>query len=263
MSFPKMGLRVKRTHILLALLALSVCAFPFRERLIRPAVTFVRISKNAYNVKQRLAQYSPVVRERLAEDFRRADCPYPPAGLLLVGLKDEKQLEIWVKPETGKGYVLLKVYPIQGLCGGPGPKLAEGDGQVPEGIYRIDWLNPNSLYHLSMHIDYPNEYDKARAVEDGRENLGGEIMIHGGSASAGCLAMGDEVAEDLFVLVAETGLANVEVILCPFDFRVRDLPEGVRQGTPHWTEELYGKIKQQLLNISTGDIENKTPSPNA
>jgi len=241
---------VKRLHFLLALLALSVCAFLFRDNLIRPVAKLVRLSKGAYSVKQRLAQYSPIVRERLTEDFRQVNCPYPPVGLLLVGLKDEKQLEIWVKPEAGKGYVLLKVYPIQGLCGGPGPKLIEGDGQVPEGIYRIGWLNPNSHYHLSMHIDYPNEYDKARAVEDGRENLGGEIMIHGGSASAGCLAMGDEAVEDLFVLVAETGLANVEIILCPFDFRVRgDFPVPVN---PIWTEELYRIIQKRLLNITAG-----------
>ena len=242
-------LRKKRIHILLALLALSVCAFLLRDSLMRSVGTLVRLSNGGYSVQGRLAQYGPVVRKRLAQDFQRADCPYPPAGLLLVALKQEKLLEVWVRPETDKDYVLLKVYPIQGLCGGLGPKLVEGDGQVPEGIYLIDWLNPNSHYHLSMHIDYPNEYDKARAVEDGRENLGGDIMIHGGSASAGCLAMGDETAEDLFVLAAETGLANVEVILCPFDFQVHDLPAKTDQ-QPGWVMELYRIIKQRLLEVT-------------
>ena len=239
--------KMKRVHFLLALLALSMCAIPFRDRLIRPVARLVRLSKGMHSVKGRLAQYGAIVQARLASDFGRVGCPYPPASLLLVGLKKEKLLEVWVKPDEGGGYVLLKAYPIQGLCGGPGPKLAEGDGQVPEGIYRIDWLNPNSAFHLSMHIDYPNAYDKARAAEDGRANLGGEIMIHGGHASAGCLAMGDEAAEDLFVLVAETGLSNVEVILSPVDFRVRDLTEKTKQGLPAWTDELYRIIQGRLL----------------
>jgi len=76
-------------------------------------------------------------------------------------------------------------------------------------------------------------------------------MIHGGSASAGCLAMGDEAAEDLFVLVAETGLENVEVILSPVDFRAQDLPERVIQKIPVWTKELYRTISQRLKGCSS------------
>lgn len=237
---------VKRMHILLSLLALSVCAFLFRDRLIRPIGTLARFPKGRYSVGQRLAQYGAAVRERLAEDFKRADCPYPPAKILLVGLKKEKRLEVWVKADENSGYALLRAYPIQGMSGGLGPKLCEGDGQVPEGIYRIDWLNPNSLYHLSMHVDYPNEYDRARSAEDGRDALGGEIMIHGGHASAGCLAMGDEAAEDLFVLVAETGLENVGVILSPVDFRKRDFPENAAKRLPDWAGDLYRTIRQHL-----------------
>jgi len=239
----KPHVQIKRIHFLLALLALTVCAIPFRDRLVRS----VRIAKNAYDIRQRLVQHGPAVRERLAQDFDQTNCHYPPAKLLLVGLKEERLLEVWVKSAAGQGYTLLRVYPIQGTSGKAGPKLAEGDLQVPEGIYRIDWLNPNSHYHLSMRIDYPNEHDKARAAEDGRKNLGDDIMIHGGRASIGCLAMGDEAAEDLFVLVAETGLPNVEVILSPVDFRTRDLP---RKVNPGWTDELYHIIKGRLLNVS-------------
>ena len=71
--------------------------------------------------------------------------------------------------------------------------------QVPDGLYRIDSLNPNSLYHLALHVDYPSADDRARAAQDGRRELGGAIMIHGGAGSDRCLAMGDEAAEDLFV----------------------------------------------------------------
>jgi len=238
--------QIQRIHILKALLVLAVCVFLFQHKLTR----VVRLFKGTYQVEQRLSQYGPIVRERLADDFKRVGCPYPPAKLLLVGFKEEKLLEVWVKPNENKEYTLLRVYPIKGASGKIGPKLKEGDGQVPEGIYRIDWLNPNSAFHLSMHIDYPNEYDKARAAEDGRKNLGGDIMIHGGRGSSGCLAMGDEAAEDLFVLVAKTGLSNVEVILSPFDFRKRDLPEAMKLRVPAWTTELYRIIKEQLYNAT-------------
>ena len=236
---------VKRLHILLALFAI-VCVPSFREGLVCPVRKLLRSFKGKYGVEQRLAQYGSIVRERLAQDFERINCPYPPAKLLLAGFKKEKRLEVWASAKDDK-YTLLKVYPILGASGTLGPKLVEGDGQVPEGIYRIDWLNPNSHFHLSLHIDYPNEYDKARAVEDGRTNLGGEIMIHGGRASVGCLAMGDEAAEDLFVLVAKTGLANVEVILSPVDFRTEELPEQLKQLTPAWARDLYHAIRQRLV----------------
>ena len=78
-----------------------------------------------------------------------------------------------------------------------GPKLREGDRQVPEGVYTIANMNPNSISHLSLALSYPNDFDRARAAEDGRADntLGGSIMIHGGSGSIGCMAVGDEAAE--------------------------------------------------------------------
>jgi len=167
--------------------------------------------------------------------------------MIFLGMKKEKRLEVWVAPKNGT-FALLKSYPIIGTSGGLGPKLEEGDSQMPEGIYRIDFLNPNSRYHLSLHIDYPNAYDKAKAVSDGRTKLGGDIMIHGSAWSDGCFAMGDPAAEDLFVLVAETGTANVSVILSPVDFRVRTLPEKM-PNVPAWTKELYSLLSQKMQTL--------------
>ncbi|MCA2012707.1 L,D-transpeptidase family protein [Cereibacter sphaeroides] len=59
-----------------------------------------------------------------------------------------------------------------------GPKRFEGDGRTPEGLYTIDWRNPNSLAYLSLHISYPNAEDVAYAASHGR-SAGGDIMIHG------------------------------------------------------------------------------------
>jgi hypothetical protein len=240
-------MKVKRLHLLLVFFGLAMCALPFRRHLIRPVAAVISIAKGRSTVAERVVQYGPAVRARLASDFKRAACPFPPAKMMLVGLKKEKRLEVWVAPTNGV-YALLKCYPIIGTSGGLGPKLEEGDSQMPEGIYRIDFLNPNSRYHLSLRVDYPNAYDRVKAAADGRTKLGGDIMIHGSAWSDGCFAMGDPAAEDLFILAAETGLANVSVILSPVDFRVRELPDK-RPNLPAWTTELYAMIKQELLNL--------------
>jgi len=241
-------MKVKRLHLLLVFFVLAMCALPFRRHLIRPVASVISIAKGRSTVAKRVAQYGPAVHARLAGDFKRVGCMYPPAKMKLVGLKKEKRLEVWVAPTNGV-FALLKSYPIIGTSGGLGPKLAEGDSQMPEGIYRIDFLNPNSRYHLSLRVDYPNAYDRAKAALDGRTKLGGDIMIHGSAWSDGCLAMGDPAAEDLFILVAETGLSNITVVLSPVDFRIRELPDK-RPKVPAWTPGLYVVIKQELVHLT-------------
>lgn len=142
---------------------------------------------------------------------------------------------------------LIRTFPMLAASGKLGPKLRFGDLQVPEGFYRIDSLNPNSAFHLALHVSYPNEFDRAQAARENRGALGGQIMIHGSNGSIGCLAMGDEAAEDLFVLAAETGIENIEVILSPVDFRVRDAPQAAPR--PAWIANLYSQIKAALIQL--------------
>ncbi|HSK18243.1 MAG TPA: L,D-transpeptidase family protein, partial [Longimicrobiales bacterium] len=96
-----------------------------------------------------------------------------------------------------------------------GPKRHQGDAQVPEGFYNIDLFNPNSSYHLSMRVDYPNARDRA-ANPDG--NLGGDIYIHGDCVSEGCLAMTDEGIEELYWIGIEAhamGQTRIPVHIFP------------------------------------------------
>lgn len=196
------------------------------------------------SVADRLTEFAGPVQQRLAPDFARAGVVYPPARLTLIGLKQERRLEVYAANATGT-YHFVRSYPILAASGALGPKLREGDGQVPEGLYRINFLNPNSRFHLSLRVNYPNDFDRDLALKDGRRQLGGDIMIHGNQLSTGCLAMGDEAAEDLFVLASVVGLDRVAVILSPIDFRVqhfKSLPAGV----PAWTANLYAQLKQAL-----------------
>jgi murein L,D-transpeptidase YafK len=193
-------------------------------------------------VDSRLAEHGDAARARLAPHFASAAVAYPPAALTFVAIKDEARLEVWGAGADGTPR-FVRDYPVLAASGGPGPKLREGDLQVPEGAYAIDWLNPNSDYHLSMHIDYPNPFDRAHADADGRTDLGGAIMIHGSDASIGCLAIGDPAIEELFVLVADAGLL-ARVLIAPTDLRRHAARPP--QGAPAWTAELYDLLRAEL-----------------
>jgi len=196
------------------------------------------------SVADRVREYSEVVQKRLEPDFHRASVSYPPASLAFLVFKQEKELQVYAPGNNGT-YRFIRQYPILAASGHAGPKLKEGDYQVPEGLYRIESLNPNSNFHLSLRINYPNEFDRANAARDHRENLGGDIMIHGSAVSIGCLAMGDSVSEDLFVLAAKTGIINIQVLMCPQDFRVNPTVV-LRPGAPDWLAGLYDRIKSEL-----------------
>ena len=98
-------------------------------------------------------------------------------SIMLIGLKEEQQIELW--KHFPEGWLHIKNFPFTGTTGEAGPKLREGDFQIPEGIYAIEYLNPNSHYHLSMKITYPNSLDRKKGEIDGRAYLGGDIFIHG------------------------------------------------------------------------------------
>lgn len=198
-------------------------------------------------VSDRLAQYGGIVRERLAPDFARARCAWPPSSLTLLGLKRERRLEVYA-PDSGGRWRLVRAYPILAASGGAGPKLREGDRQVPEGVYGVESLNPNSRFHLSVRIDYPNDADRVQAVRDGRTDLGGDIMIHGNRVSIGCLAIGDRAAEDLFVLVALAGRENVRVLLAPCDLR-HVAVDAAAAGHPEWVQERYRQIRRAMADL--------------
>ncbi len=105
----------------------------------------------------------------------------------------------------------LRTFRVQ-LGGNPvGHKHREGDRRTPEGDYIIDRRNPNSAFHLSLGISYPDENDIARAEENGWKP-GGDIFIHGrgphfrrarGDWTDGCIAVSDRQMEDIYAMVRD------------------------------------------------------------
>jgi hypothetical protein len=200
-------------------------------------------------IADRVAQYGPAATARLLPYFAAAGVPYPPTRFLLLGLKQERELQLYAAgPEQQLAFI--RSFAILGVSGELGPKLREGDRQVPEGVYSIVYLNPNSVAHLSLALSYPNAFDRAHAAEDGREStiLGGDIMIHGGSGSIGCLAIGDQAAEDLFVLAAHAGWQQAVVVVSPVDFRRTRLPPDYRPPT-EWVNQLYAWLRTELATL--------------
>ncbi len=229
------------------LLLMILCAMLLRTRLQAEAKDILQAIKGKKTVADRVQEFGDSVWNRLSPDFQRVGMEYPPDRIVLVGLKQERVLEVWVSKGNQRPR-FLKSYPVLGASGTLGPKLREGDLQVPEGLYRIDSLNPNSLFHLALRVNYPNPFDKAKGKLDGRTHLGGDIMIHGKNCSIGCLAMGDRAAEELFVLAARTGIQNISVILAPVDLRTTELPDKMPD-LPAWAPELYDSISAELNKL--------------
>jgi murein L,D-transpeptidase YafK len=109
--------------------------------------------------------------------------------------KEERELELFLKAADGT-FKLLRTYPIAAASGKLGPKIAEGDMQVPEGFYASSQrsMKPDSDFHLAFNIGYPNAYDRAH------DRTGSFIMVHGSNVSIGCLAMTDPKIEEIYSL---------------------------------------------------------------
>ncbi len=206
-----------------------------------------------HTVASRLSEFGARAQSRLEPAFVNSGVTWPPARYTFLVFKDDKVLELWAANGAGK-MRWIKTYLVRAASGKLGPKLQEGDRQVPEGIYAIELLNPNSKYHVSLRLNYPNALDRKYANADGRGNLGGDIMIHGRALSVGCLAMGDEAAEELFLLAAKSGLENARVVISPVDFRVREIPENLDgRIAPPWIDELYAILREELKSYEHDD----------
>jgi len=145
----------------------------------------------------------------------------PSAPILIRSYKKEAELEIWKMNGSGR-YVHLKTYPMCRWSGQLGPKVREGDRQVPEGFYSITpaQMHPNSHYYLSFDVGYPNTFDRAW----GRS--GGSIMVHGVCSSAGCFSMTDEQIEEIYALVRESfagGQRAIQMQSYPFHMTAQNL----------------------------------------
>lgn len=171
--------------------------------------------------------------------------------------KQEQALEVWLKRPGQKTYGLFKVYPICNWSGKLGPKLQEGDLQSPEGFYHVGMgdLNPNSSYHLSFNLGFPNAYDQHY------ERTGSYLMVHGGCSSKGCYAMTDESIEEIYVTLEAAfinGQAAVPVHIFPFRMTEENMR---RYYDPQWLSFWYN-LKRGYDIFEYSDIPPQTMAIN-
>ena len=161
----------------------------------------------------RVADAKTRLKDILPALFAEKKVPWPPAEVFLRAIKEQDDgdpgpghphpgvVELWAKGQKQPALTLIKSYPICALSGQLGPKRREGDLQIPEGFYTISKLNPQSSYHLSMRVDYPNASDKVRGrALDARAPLGGDIMVHGNCVTIGCIPLENEPIEEVYVV---------------------------------------------------------------
>jgi len=159
---------------------------------------------------------------RLAEAGLKAGAP-----IFMRIYKLEMELELWLK--RAERFELFATYPICTFSGRLGPKLAEGDRQSPEGLYVVDRqaLNPNSRWHRSFNLGFPNAFDRAHG------RTGTFLMVHGGCASIGCYAMTDGIVDELWRLVTAAlagGQQRFHVHVYPF--RISEAALAARAASP-------------------------------
>ncbi|MCB9568777.1 MAG: L,D-transpeptidase family protein [Myxococcales bacterium] len=141
--------------------------------------------------------------------FAAAGVDFPPRQVLFRVFKEEMELEVWASDEARGPLKAITTFSICAASGDPGPKTRQGDGQVPEGFYAVDFLKPRSDYYLALHVNYPNARDRAI------RSTGSSIMIHGRCASIGCLAMSDERIQELWVIARGLTKGKIEVHIFP------------------------------------------------
>ena len=168
----------------------------------------------------------PVVANRLRTQYldpRRLE-------IFLRVIKTNRELEVWARNRGAGPFELLHTYPLAATSGGLGPKRRAGDYQVPEGYYEIDRFNPQSNFHLSLGLNYPNAADLAL----GEPNPGSDIFIHGGAASVGCLPITDAGIEEVYLLAVTARAAGQAVIpVHIFPFPPTDVELARHATSPH------------------------------
>lgn len=158
------------------------------------------------------------VRPALERDLMAAGLEFG-APVFIRAFKEERQLELFVQNRKSEKFELFRSYPIAAASGNPGPKLAEGDSQVPEGFYFVppSAMKPDSRYHLAFNIGYPNRYDRSHG------RTGSAIMVHGNRVSIGCLAMTDAKIEEIYTLCASAHANGQQFFrVHVFPFRMSD-----------------------------------------
>lgn len=210
------------------------------------AQTDVTNLRNTQLSFSRVAQAYAKYNDSLKKLFTSRVLSYPPKDIYIRTFKSQNEMELWARENPNDPYKLIKLYHVCALSGILGPKRCEGDRQVPEGSYFIEDFNPQSDFFLSMLINYPNYSD---LMLGDKKKPGGDIYIHGGCVTVGCMPMTDEVIQELYVVCLNAKLNGqnyIPISIYPTRFNKKGLDFLGRE---------YGKeeMKQKFwVNLKAG-----------
>lgn len=143
--------------------------------------------------------------DTLQKMFESKGLQYPPTDIYIRSFKAQNEMELWARDNPDDRYKLVKLYRVCALSGILGPKRVEGDRQVPEGFYFIEDFNPKSDFHLSLLLNYPNYSDM---LLGDKKKPGGDIYIHGGCVTVGCMPMTDPGIQEVYTLCLNAKLSG-------------------------------------------------------
>lgn len=216
-----------------------------------PLIFIFLIALSTISVAQQLVEDQlnyPRVREAkedyhdiLKKAFAEKNVTFPPEEIFISSYKFDMEMELWAKGKEGEDFKLIKTYDICQVSGGLGPKREQGDLQIPEGVYQLEYFNPSSAFHLSMKINYPNEADKMLGTSG---NLGGDIFIHGDCVTIGCIPIQDEPIKELYWLSVLTKSNGGQIPIHIFPFRMDSANLTFFQKVPYITDSEWTLWKQ-------------------
>ena len=184
--------------------------------------------------------------DSLRSMFAAKKLPYPTSNIYLRFFKGGNEMELWARADDTSKYVLVKNYRVCALSGSLGPKRWEGDKMTPEGMYFIDEFNPKSDFHLSLLLNYPNYLDM---IKGDKLKPGGDIYIHGGCVTIGCLPMTDPGIRELYILCLNAKLSGqnyIPVHIFPVRFDRKGLNFlGKEYGTDEEKQKFWVNLKAE------------------
>lgn len=184
---------------------------PFLLAFMPQQLSFKETQRTHSRVKAAYEEKEHVVKEY----FTNKNFSFTRFRMFLRAFKKEQMLEVWIQEKDKDTYGLLHSYDFCTTSGVLGPKRKEGDLQIPEGVYYINHFNPQSNFHLSLGINYPNASDK---ILSHATTPGGSIYIHGNCVTIGCIPITDDKIKELYVMAVEArsnGQTKIPVHIFP------------------------------------------------
>lgn len=177
------------SRVLVLFICLITCSFTAQAQYIA----------NSIDARKRDIPRLQSVENTLKAEFQKDSLIWPAKDVYIRSFKYDSEMEVWVRNSDTLPYQLFKTYKVCAMAGAVGPKRMEGDFQVPEGFYYIQGFKPQSAYHMSLKLSYPNESD---ILLSDQNKPGGDIYIHGSCVTVGCIPLRDEQIEEVFLIAA-------------------------------------------------------------